>query len=173
MTPNLIWLLTGLAIRKGAGHGAPSARQFEACLFLSDRDTPATLGASIDNGQPVQLAGAAIDVHFHQFWDTKRPLNVSDSGLSPSMREILAEHARIPEILFCSIRLEVGDCMRQLKSIEKSGHKSGGQPSSTAEQDRVIGELESRLEQGFSRKCDPYFPFTSSRYTWGGQQSVR
>ena len=46
----------------------------------------------IMDSRSAQLSGAAIDAHFHLFWDTKRPLNVNDIDLSPSMSELLSEH---------------------------------------------------------------------------------
>lgn len=109
----------------------------------------------IMDSRSAQLSGAAIDAHFHLFWNTKRPLNVNDADLSPAMRDLPKEHEGVTEMLFCSIRFEVGECMLQLKSLQTSALT--GRPS-IAQQDRAIDELENRIESRFLKKCDPSIP---------------
>ena len=47
-----------------------------------------------------QLSGATIDSQLQLFWDTKKPLNVNDSDLSPAMRELPEGHDGVTEMLF-------------------------------------------------------------------------
>lgn len=106
------------------------------------------------DSRAAQLSGIAVDAHFHLFWDTKRPLNVIDSDLCVTMRELPVPSDGPTEMLFCSIRFEIGECMRQLKSMEK--HTG---PSRMAEQDGAIDALQERLEKGLLKNCDPAVPF--------------
>jgi hypothetical protein len=94
----------------------------------------------IMDSRAAQLAGADM------FWDTKRPLNVNDSDLSSALREFPAEHDGVTEMLICSMRSEVGQCIRQLKHLQKNMSTGEG---SIAQQDRAVDDLEHRLENRF------------------------
>ena len=71
------------------------------------------------------------------------------------MTELPAAHDGVTEMLFCCIRFEVGDCMRTLKNLERDAQAGR---ASIAQQERVIDELEARLEKQFLKKCDPSIP---------------
>lgn len=109
----------------------------------------------IMDSRSAQISGAATDAHFHLFWNTRRPLNVNDTDLSPSMRDPPPEHDGGTEMLFCSIRLEVGECMRILKQLQKNGPTA---KASIAQQDQPINDLENRLSTKLLTKCDPSVP---------------
>lgn len=109
------------------------------------------------DSRSAQLSGVAVDAHSYLCWDTKRPLNLNDSDLSPSMRELPPEYEGPTEMLFCSIRFEIGDCMRQLKVIEND-HPRASSAIRMAEEARAIDALETRLDQGYLRKCDSSIP---------------
>ena len=112
----------------------------------------------IMDSRSAQLSGAATDASFPPFWDTKRPLNINDSDLSPSMKELPVQYDGVTEMLFCSIRFEIGESMRKLKDYEKNGQIMN-ELGSIAQQDRIVDELEHRLEQRFLKNCDSLIPF--------------
>jgi hypothetical protein len=110
------------------------------------------------NNRSAQLFGAAIDAHFHLFWDIKRSLNVNDSDLSSFMSELPSEYDELTKMLFCSIRFEIENCMRQLRIIEKNCGTMNGL-AIIAQQGQAINELKIRFEQRYLKKCDPSIPF--------------
>lgn len=105
------------------------------------------------DSRSAQLSGVAADSPAHIFWDTKRPANASDCDLVPSMREDPIKSDGPTEMLFCCVRFEIGECMRQLKSIKMVGGKTGHEL--IAAQEAAIDDLETRLEQNFLKSCDP------------------
>lgn len=88
--------------------------------------------------------------------DTKRPLNLSDSALSPYMREIPFEHEGPTEMLFCRIRFEVGECIRQVRKMERARRMSPSVPLAQVEQ--TVNEFEHRLDEHLLRRCDGSIP---------------
>jgi hypothetical protein len=154
--PQSLWLLTGLASRKGqiiGLHRGGSLRGLSP--FETEMRRRLWSQILILDSRSAQLSGVTIDSQLHLFWDTKRPLNVNDSDLSQSMRELPQEHDGLTEMLFCSIRAEIGDCMRRLRSLATSSQTGR---ASTAQKERAVDELENRLGQRFLKKCDPYIP---------------
>lgn len=67
-----------------------------------------------------QLSGVYVDAAFNTFWNTRRPLNVSDSDLSLYMRELPKEREGPTDMLFCTIRTEIGEYIRQLQVMDKN-----------------------------------------------------
>jgi hypothetical protein len=104
----------------------------------------------IVEGRSALLSGVTTEGAFGNSWDTKRPLNINDSDLSPLMREPPAEHTGVTEMLFCTVRFDVGETMRKLKVGERNGMTLEGKKL-------VIDELEAKLEPRIS-KCDPSIP---------------
>ncbi|KAG5804531.1 hypothetical protein H9Q74_008781 [Fusarium xylarioides] len=90
-------------------------------------------------------------------FDTKLPLNINDSDLSPNMPEAPKEHQGYTQMTFCLIRCE----------MTKAGWNVGYAspiPSSTATAARadgelIVQELKSRLEERYLRYCDECVPF--------------
>ena len=151
--PQSLWLLTGLASHMGqiiGLHREGSLRGLSP--FETEMRRRLWSQILILDSRSAQLSGATIDSQLHLFWDTKRPLNVNDSDLSQSMRELPSEHDGLTEMLFCCIRFEIGDCMRGLKSLGQSGG------ASIVQQERAVDELENRLDKRFLKKCDPSIP---------------
>ena len=94
-------------------------------------------------------------------FDTKVPLNISDSDLSPGMKEIPLEKDGVTEMLFCCLRYEVAEALRKTGGF---GDARMGQfftkqgPELIAEKDKAIDALEARFEQKYIRFCDPSIP---------------
>ncbi|KAF5585011.1 bikaverin cluster-transcription factor [Fusarium subglutinans] len=90
-------------------------------------------------------------------FDTKLPLNINDSDLTPHMTEVPVEHEGCTQMTFCLIRCEV------MKAGWKVGYASPT-PSSTASAARgddelIVQELKRRLEERYLRHCDESVPF--------------
>jgi hypothetical protein len=90
-------------------------------------------------------------------FDTKLPLNVNDSDLTPHMTEAPKEHEGYTQMTFCLIRCE----------MTKAGWKVGYAspiPRSTAtaaraDGEQIVQELKSQLEKRYLRYCDESVPF--------------
>jgi hypothetical protein len=113
------------------------------------------------DGQASKLAGAGFPTWLAKF-DTRLPLNISDSDLSPTMKESPIEKEGATEMLFCSLRYEVAEALRKSGTFvygggECSWHVATG-PELIAEKDRAIDELEARFERKYIRYCDPSIP---------------
>lgn len=112
------------------------------------------------DGQSSKLAGAGFPSWLSKF-DTKMPLNISDSDLSPGMKEIPVEKEGVTEMLFCCLRYEVAQALRKTRGFGDTRMaqffiKQG--PELIAEKDKIIDELEIRFEQKYIRYCDPSIP---------------
>ena len=106
------------------------------------------------------LSGSGTSV-LANLCDTKLPLNVNDSDLNPSMKEIPIEHTGPTEMVFCLIRCHVGEFLMQSKStsaFDAGWGKLSSDAWSLAEKDRAIDEFEGLLERKFLRYCDPSIP---------------
>ncbi len=112
------------------------------------------------DSRSAELSGSGTSVMAH-LWDTKPPLNLNDSDLSPNMREPPVEHTGMTEMAFCMLRLEIGRFMRHPNSL---GTFDGEIESFSSiavflsEKDAAIDELERNLERKFLRFCDPMIP---------------
>ncbi|KAI1030165.1 hypothetical protein LB504_010453 [Fusarium proliferatum] len=90
-------------------------------------------------------------------FDTKLPLNINDSDITPHMTESPKEHEGHTQMTFCLIRCEV------MKAGWKVGYASPT-PRSTATAARgdgelIVQELKRRLEERYLRYCDESVPF--------------
>lgn len=109
------------------------------------------------DGQATKLAGAGFPTWLQQ-WDTKVPLNVSDSDLSPTMKEIPTEKEGATEMIFVRLRGEVGLFIRKLGRLNRGTWQVRSDSTTMAEKDKAIDELEARFQQKYIRFCDPSIP---------------
>ncbi|KAK3318733.1 fungal-specific transcription factor domain-containing protein [Apodospora peruviana] len=109
--------------------------------------------------QSAQVSGASFEGVFTatEAGDTRRPLNVSDGALSPYMRKLPApvDDARPTEMLFCMVRLEVGECMRQMRMVMT---RNIVVLDPLAEQEQTIDAFEARMESHLLKQCDVSVP---------------
>lgn len=78
------------------------------------------------------------------------PANLNDSDLSAYMREPLASHGGPIEMLFCTIRLQIGDCMRRL-------WLAGSTSSTLTDKEELIDAFDKSVESVLN-KCDSSIP---------------
>lgn len=158
--PHSLWILTGVAVRisqrlglhrDGSNHTISPfdaeirRRTWWQIVFL--------------DGHSSKLAGAGFPGWLAKF-DTKIPLNISDSDMSPTMKEPPKEKEGATEMLFCCLRYETAQALRAARSVKsKDGgwHIAPG-PELIPEKDQAIDELEARFEEKFIRYCDPSIP---------------
>lgn len=154
------WLLTGTAVRiaQRLGLHRESGNQFS--VFETEMRRRTWWQIVFLDGQASKLAGAGFPAGLADF-EVQLPLNVSDSDLSPNMKEPPTEKEGATEMIFCSLRYEVAKSLRDSGTFVKD---RGAQwltatgPELMAEKDRAIDALESRLREKYVRYCDPSIP---------------
>lgn len=90
----------------------------------------------------------SVDVAYITPFDTKRPLNLNDADLHPDMTTCPTELHGSTEMMFCSVRYQVGDFVQQLALKNDS-------PQNKLQ---AIQKLEHDLEDKFARHCDESIP---------------
>ncbi|KAI9704043.1 MAG: hypothetical protein M1820_005665 [Bogoriella megaspora] len=96
-----------------------------------------------------------------QLWDTKLPLNVNDSDLDSIMRQPPEEHVGATDMIFCLVQYETANFFREVRMSPKYARVVGSfipQIPSEEEKDKLLEELEQRIEQKYLRYCDPLIP---------------
>jgi len=113
------------------------------------------------DGHSSKLAGAGFPAWLAKF-DTKIPSNISDSDLSPTMKEPPPNKEGATEMMFCRVRYEVAQALRNARThtnIDGSwGIATGVSPDLLAEKDKAIDALEAKFEKQFIQYCDPSIP---------------
>lgn len=153
-----LWALSGLAIRIGQRIGlhreniSRGLSPFEAeirrrlwwQIIILDRRSAQLCGASV-------CSDSLLDK------ETRRPMNVNDSDLHPAMKEPPIEHVGVTEMLFCSVRYEIGEFMQNSKYWEtyNGNDQMTNSFSSLTDKDKSIDELEKYLFQKYIKFCDP------------------
>jgi Fungal specific transcription factor domain len=156
--PQALYLLTGLANRKAQAMGLHREGSLKGVSpFETEMRRRLWWQILIMDNRSAELSGAVMCPQLYSLGDTKQPSNVNDSDLDPSMRELPRDHVGITEMLFCSMRFEIGKCIRRLKGLEQNGELAG-MTTSVADQDKIVDELEKRLEEGYLKYCDPSIP---------------
>lgn len=155
--PNSLWILTGTAVRLGQRLGLHRDGTF---IGLSPFETEIRRRVwwrllALDS-QTAELCGAGLSVAFPRY-DTKRPLNVNDSDLSPNMSALPSEHDGPTEMIFCGFRYEIGLFLRNMKANSKW---MGIELSEIAVEERKtqLDELLALIERKYLRFCDPSVP---------------
>ncbi|KAK3353999.1 C6 transcription factor domain-containing protein [Lasiosphaeria hispida] len=154
LPPHTLWLLSGLAVRLAQTMGLHREHSLKTLSALdAEIRRRVWWQVNILDHQAAQISGARLDGPFTE-GDTRQPLNLSDSALSPYMRELPGEHDGVTEMVFCMVRFEVGKCMRTLKTAEKV-HNSSERYAVLAEE--AINAFEVRVE-GILKRCDESIP---------------
>jgi len=102
------------------------------------------------------LLGVHVGAAFNTSWDTKRPLNVSDNDLSPLMQDLPKEREGPTERLFCTIRSEVGECMRQLQVTGQDPKRDHF--TCVAQKIDLVDDREMRLDKSILKQLDSSIP---------------
>ncbi|KAK5988371.1 Aurofusarin cluster transcription factor aurR2 [Cladobotryum mycophilum] len=156
MNEQSIWLLAGLASRLAQTMGLHREHSLQRISpFEAEIRRRLWWQIVILDNRSAQVSGTMADGIFNDSGYTRRPLNVSDSDLSPFMGELPSEYDGPTEMLFCTIRFEVGEVMRQLTAVEKACKSNHA--SCMAQKEQVIDAFETKIEY-LLKRCDPSIP---------------
>ena len=108
------------------------------------------------DGQTAELCGAGLSVAAPRY-DSKRPLNVNDSDLSPNMSVLPSEHEGPTEMIFCGSRIEIGIFLRNTKT-DNRWMDTGLDKIPVYEKDSQLNEIQALIERKYLRFCDPSVP---------------
>ncbi|KAM0543066.1 hypothetical protein ACHAPJ_012515 [Fusarium lateritium] len=88
------------------------------------------------------------------YGDTRQPLNLNDADLVPSVSSLPSSLPVATEMVFCSVRIEIGMWMIQQKCLFSSETSSAGK----ARFSKAIDELESHIEKKYLEDMDLAIP---------------
>ncbi|KAK8088527.1 hypothetical protein PG997_003488 [Apiospora hydei] len=95
-------------------------------------------------------------------FDTKPPLNINDSDISPSMPDFPAERTGFTEMTFCLIRVEVMEATwkiyRRSGAASETKENAAEDGLSLEQRETMMKELEEKLQGKYLRHCDPSIP---------------
>ncbi|TKX19193.1 fungal specific transcription factor domain-containing protein 69 [Elsinoe australis] len=156
----VIWTLTGLLVRMsqtvgihrdGTHFGLPPFEVemrrrlwWQVCIL--------DVRASEDHGCDPTIV--------EQSFDTRMPLNVNDSDMSPGMKEFPKEHKGCTDMSFCLIRFEVANTFRRLNYVPPAPNRCHTYLSSITreEKEKWIQECHDMLEEKYLKHCDMTVP---------------
>ncbi len=155
--PNSFWILTGTAVRLGQRIGL---YRDGILIGLSPFETEIRRRVwwrlmALD-GQTAELCGAGSSVAAPRY-DSKRPLNVNDSDLSPNMCALPSEHEGPTEMIFCGSRTAIGIFLRNTKTDSK-WVDTGLYKAPVDKKDSQLEEIQALIEHKYLRFCDPSVP---------------
>jgi hypothetical protein len=111
-----------------------------------------------------EIVGSSSGLSFLPgLWESLPPLNVNDSELYPSIKELPPPRSTPTEMIFCMLRYEFGNFMAvKLDAEQKSRSLDWSKSESVAEimanRDKSLDNWESMLESRYLRFCDPLDP---------------
>jgi hypothetical protein len=155
--PQSLWLLSGIATRLAQTMGIHRESSLQKLPpFEAEIRRRLWWQITILDRRSAQLVGIQIDAAQNALWDTKQPLNVSDSDLSPYMTEPTREREGPTEMLFCAIRTEIGEVMKQVQRLEKNSIVTN--TPCVTDVLKLLDEREEKLDQSTLSKLDLSIP---------------
>ncbi|KAK2753330.1 hypothetical protein FQN55_003459 [Onygenales sp. PD_40] len=165
-----LWILTGTALRiaqRGGLHRDGS--HLGLSIFETEMRRRLWWFMLVLEGYSSELCGAGTSVLQYP-WDTRLPLNVNDSDLSPNMKQGPTEHDGPTEMLFYLLRCEMGNFMRRKedpRAASSSWRDLGGSSTTVADKIKLADNLQALLERKYLRFCDPSIPLHALTLTVG------
>lgn len=161
--PHSIWILTGVAVRIAQRLGLHRDGSNHKISPFDAEIRRRTWWQSIFlDGHASKMAGAGFPAWYSKMeFDTKVPLNISDSDLSPAMKETPKEKDGATEMDFCSLRFDVAEAIRNAGSFAKNSEVEWSTPEGRQcleEKDQAISDLEAQFEQKYGQYCDRSLP---------------
>jgi hypothetical protein len=87
--------------------------------------------------------------------DTRYPMNVDDSDLSPDMIEIPTEKAKWTAMSFSLLMMKTSHVLKQLYRTPTASLSTAPSESS---RDRILNELKKHIDSTYLKFCDPNIP---------------
>lgn len=152
---DVLWLLTGLAARMGQRMGLHRESSLKGLSpFEAELRRRVWWQLIILDGRAAQLTGASMKFDIQLYGDTKEPINVNDGDLVPSMSSPPRRSPVTTEMIFCSVRIEIGVWMIQQKCLLGSATSPEGKTKFL----RSIDILESHVEEKYLQNIDTDIP---------------
>ncbi|KAG9944904.1 hypothetical protein KCU85_g7587, partial [Aureobasidium melanogenum] len=149
-SPQSLWLVIGVAVRLAHRLGIHRERNLQSMtIFAAEMNRRLWWQIYLLNRHYVNLCediDSSDPAHILAF-DTKRPLNLNEADLHPDMTTLPPERQGMTDMVFCSIRYEIGTFVRNL-SLNVEGQS----------RIQAIRQLEARLEEKYARHCDGSIP---------------
>jgi hypothetical protein len=150
-SPQSLWIIIGVSVRLAHRLGIHRENKLRSLtIFAAEMSRRLWWQIYLLNRHYVNLCEDldSSDPAHNLIFDTKRPLNLNDADLHPEMTTMPSERQGVTEMLFCSIRYEIGSFVRDL-STDSEGQKS---------KIEAIKQLEAHLEEKYARHCDVSIP---------------
>ncbi|KAF2232447.1 hypothetical protein EV356DRAFT_560437 [Viridothelium virens] len=157
------WSMTGIALRmaqRGGLHRDQSSFGTDSWPWHAEMRRRLWWQISLIDLRASELTGLGPEFSFLN-WDTKLPLNVNDSDLNIAMTELPPERTGATDMMYCLIGYEMRSFFREVRTtptISIAAQNFQLTEHSAEEKDKVVDELERRIEQKFLRYCDPLVP---------------
>ena len=148
-----LWSLAGIAVRTGQRMGIHrDSISHNLSVFEAEIRRRVWWQIAFFDGRAAEVCG--LGMNMKTLWDTKPPLNLNDSEMSPDMTELPPENERPTEVMFLMLRSTLGRIFREMKSNKKIFESNW----LLAEGTEMCDSLENLLQQKFLRYCDPLVP---------------
>ncbi|KAF5007918.1 hypothetical protein FDECE_5834 [Fusarium decemcellulare] len=152
---DILWLLTGLATRMGQRMGLHRESSLKGLPpFEAELRRRVWWQIVILDGRTSQLTGASMNPDMQLYGDTRQPLNLNDADLVPSVSTLPLSSPVATEMVFCSVRIEIGVWMIQQKCLLSSETSTAGK----AKFFKAIDELERHIEEKYLSNMDTDLP---------------
>jgi Fungal specific transcription factor domain len=89
--------------------------------------------------------------------DTRRPLNINDSDLSPDMTETPIQRSGVTDMIFITTKCYIADSLSGVVPV-LTFYTRAGPNLTVAAREEVIDKLQNTLEEKILRYCDPLQP---------------
>ncbi|KAI4170684.1 MAG: hypothetical protein LQ343_004782 [Gyalolechia ehrenbergii] len=157
--PRSLWIHCGTAIRLGERIGLHrDGTSLGLPPFETEMRRRLWWQIVVLDTRIAEISGAGTSILAAMF-DTHLPSNVNDSNLNPEMGEIPPNHLGTTDMTFCLARYEIGNFLKRSNttflSFDGAWPNHTGVPTTIAEKDQAIDELEQRLEEKYLKHCDP------------------
>lgn len=157
----VIWTLTGLVVRIAQTIGIHrDGSHFDLAPFEIEMRRRLWWQVCILDTRASEDHGCDPTI-VEQSFDTKLPLNVNDTDLSPGMKKFPPERSGGTDMSFCLLRFEVANTFRRLNYIPPGPPKQCTeyfQSVTLQDKERWITECHQRLEEQFLKHCDMSVP---------------
>jgi hypothetical protein len=146
--------MLGIAIRIAQRMGINSEAALANCnLFEAEMRRRLWWAMVLFDDRICQLAETPDSALSSPRWDCRIPLNVNDSDLRPEMKHLPAVQESNTDLIYLSMRSEIGDFVRDSASYHSF---SIGYPRTRSSQpEKDLHELERKLEDKYLNSCDP------------------
>ncbi|KAK4670044.1 uncharacterized protein QC763_208270 [Podospora pseudopauciseta] len=142
-SPRFVWMMTGIVIRmaQSLGLNRDDAKMKGLSPYEAEMRRRVWWGVCFLDARTSEDQGTEVTIS-HGTFDTKLPLNVNDSDISPDMTEPPAEREGMTDMSNALYCYEVSNMMRRMMNPTADGIR---------DMDRILDELYSKFDQRYIR----------------------